>query len=180
MYERATHVVQTLAETGLDMAKDLLEGALCCGLVVCVEGGRVDEGEGEGAFVVVGVGRQVNVEGDGPDMRGVAAGALDELGGGGELVVGDGGGDGAGVEEEAEEGGLAGAPASDHERVAGDVEGESVACPSSSSNGGLGVDRAVSGGGGGHVGWVVAGRELVAIEEVVVVAVVVAVEVAER
>ena len=118
---RATHVVQTLAEAGLDMAEDLLEGALCCGLVVCVEGGGVDEGEGEGVFVVVGVVGQVNVEGDGPDMRGVAAGALDELCGGGELVVGDGGGDGAGVEEEAKEGGLAGAAAGDPRPITDDM-----------------------------------------------------------
>ena len=105
-----THGAQTLLEPRLHMPEYLHEGAL----VVAVERGRVDEGEGEGVLEVGAVGRQVNVDRRGPDMRGVTAAALDELGDRGELIVGDGGGDVAGVEEKAEEGGLACAASGDH------------------------------------------------------------------
>ena len=56
-------------------------------------------------------------------MRGMATAALDKLGDGRELVARDGGGEVAGVEEEAEKGGLAWAAASDHECVSGGVLG---------------------------------------------------------
>ena len=114
-----TDVVDGVCESGVDLADDFLYGALCGVLVCKVERGRVDEGECERKGVWVE--GEVDVDGEGANVGCVAAAALHELGDGGELVLAGGGGDVAGVEEEAEEGRLSGALAGDHERVAAGI-----------------------------------------------------------
>ena len=116
------HIVDTLRESRVEVSEDLVHDPLGALLVGKVEGGRVDKGEGEGVElleVVVDRDGLVDVEGHGPDVGGEAGTALHETGDCRELVVGGGGGHDAGVEEKAEEGGLACSPASDHESIAG-------------------------------------------------------------
>ena len=60
---------------------------------------------------------QVNVEGEGADVRGVASTSLDELGDGCELVLRGGGRNVAGIQEEAEEGRFSCCLSGDHKGV---------------------------------------------------------------
>lgn len=132
----SAHIFYALREPRVNVPEDVADGPLRCRVVCKVEGGRVNEGEGEGVEGVRVGGGQLDVDGRGPDVGGEAGTTLDELCDGGELFLGGGGGNERGVEEEAEEGGLAGASASDHEGVCGAVAG----C--------VGVEP-VGGGGGG-------------------------------
>lgn len=94
---RSTHVVQTLSQPRLDVSEDLLKGALGRGIVLVIQRRRIDQCQSEREFFIHLVGRQVNVDRHGPDMRSMTTAALDELGHGRELVVGDEGGHCAGV-----------------------------------------------------------------------------------
>jgi hypothetical protein len=116
-----TYVLHALREPGIDMSQNFGYGPLCCGVVPVVQRGGVNESEGVCLERVVVADGQLDVDGDGPDMGGEAAAALDELCDAVELLVGGGGRNKSGVEEETEEGGLAGASASDHESVCGGV-----------------------------------------------------------
>ena len=111
--------MHTLRELVLDVPEYLLDGPVRRCLVCEVERGRVDEGELEGLLAVRVVLCQLNIDGYGSEMGGVSGRGVDELCDGGELVLRYGGGKDASVEEETEEGGLAGPPASDHESVGG-------------------------------------------------------------
>ena len=94
---RSTHVVQTLSQPRLDVSEDLLQCALGRGFILKIQRRRVDQCQGEGELFIHLVGRQVNVDRHGPDLRSVPTAALDKLGHGRELVTGHEGGDGAGV-----------------------------------------------------------------------------------
>jgi hypothetical protein len=94
-----------LCETRIHMVKRLQHQPVCSLVVRKVQGRRVNEGETQRLGTVVSV--YLNVDGGRADVGRVAATALDELGEGGELVLGDIGADVAGIEEEAEETGLA-------------------------------------------------------------------------
>ena len=107
----------TLCETRIHMVKGVQHQPFCRLLVRKVQGRRVNEGETQRLGTVVSV--HLNVDGRRADVGRVAATALNELGDGSELFLGDVGGDVAGIEEEAEEGGLAGAATGDHEGVGG-------------------------------------------------------------
>lgn len=114
-----TYVFYALRKPRVYVPQDLGDCSLSSCVVAVVEGGRVDEGEREGMQRVIVADGQVDIDGDGANVRGEAAAALDELCDVLELFVCGRGGNERGVEEETEEGGLACAPACDHERVAG-------------------------------------------------------------
>lgn len=109
----ALREADALCETRIHMVKRLQHQPFCSLVVRKVQGRRVNEGETQRLGTVVSV--HLNVDGGRADVGRVAATALNELGEGGELVLGDIGGDVAGIEEEAEETGLAAATASDEE-----------------------------------------------------------------
>lgn len=132
-----------------------------------VEGGGVDEGESKKERRGVWVEGEVDVDGGGANVGSVAAGALDELCDGGQLVLGGGWRYVAGVEEETEKGGLSGALAGHHEGVASDVAGGGIEGVGSCSgvhavdgvnDGGRGADGGAGCVAVGDVGgeWVVA------------------------
>lgn len=83
-----------------------------------VERGRIDESESEHLRRGIPVDIKVDVDRRGANVGCMAATSLYELCDGSELVLCGCGGYVAGVEEETEEGCLAGAPSSDHEGVA--------------------------------------------------------------
>lgn len=134
------------------MADDFLDCPLGGMVVGEVEGGGVDKGEGEDVGRGVLVEGEVDVDGGGANVGGVAAAALDKLCDGGELVLGGGVGDVAGVEEETEKGGLSGALAGHHEGVASDVGGIEGAGSCSGVHAVWGVAVGVHGGGRGAPG----------------------------
>lgn len=121
-----TDVVDAVCESGVDLADDFLNCPLGGKVVGKVEGGGVDEGEGEDERRGVWVEGEVDIDGEGANVGSVAAASLDELCDGSELVLVGREGDVAGVEEEAEEGRLSGALAGDHEGVASGVAGEGI------------------------------------------------------
>lgn len=85
------------------MTQRLGEEALGGDLVLEVERGRVDEGEAEGVLLAAAVVVQVDVDGGGADVGGVAAASLDELCDGRELVLCGPRRDDARVEQEPKE-----------------------------------------------------------------------------
>ena len=113
------HVLDALGIAGVNVAQDVGNETVGGGLVGKVEGGGVDEGEGETTAregVVVG---DVDVERGSADVGGVGRRCLYEFCEGEELVCGCGVGDVGCVDEETEEGSLSGALSCYHEGVSG-------------------------------------------------------------
>lgn len=128
-------------------------------LVREVQGGGVDEGEGEDLRGSVSVDIEVDVDRRGANVGCMGAAPLDELCDGSELVLCSCGGYVAGVEEETEEGRLAGALASDHEGVAsvGGLQVEEGWTGGAHAIGGIVGCKGDGGGGRGDVFAVVVG-----------------------
>ena len=84
---RATDIFQALRELCLDVSENVTDSSLGGDLVPGIQGRGVRKGEGNGLMLASFGKVQVNVEGDGADVRGVASTSLDELGDGRELVL---------------------------------------------------------------------------------------------
>jgi hypothetical protein len=83
----ATHIFQAFCELCLDVPENVTDYSLGGYLVPGIQGRGVRKGEGKGLMLTRFGKVQVNVEGDGADVRGVASTSLDELGDGRELVL---------------------------------------------------------------------------------------------
>ncbi len=83
----ATHFFQAFCELGLDVPENVTNYSLGGYLVPGIQGRCVRKGEGNSLMLASFRKVQINVEGDGADVRGVAGTSLDELGDGRELVL---------------------------------------------------------------------------------------------
>jgi hypothetical protein len=83
----ATHIFQAFCELCLDVPENVTDYSLGGCIVPGIQGRGVRKGEGNGLMLASFGKVQVNVEGDGTDVRSVASTSLDELGDGRELVL---------------------------------------------------------------------------------------------
>ena len=99
------------------MPENVTDDSFGGNVVPGIQGRGVREGEGDRLTLADLRNVQVNVEREGADVRGVASTSLDELGDGCELVLGGGGRNVAGIQEEAEEGRFSRCLPGDHKGV---------------------------------------------------------------
>ena len=83
----ATHIFETFCELCLHVPENVSDYSLGGHLVPDIQGRSVRKGEGNGLMLASFGGVQVNIEGYGADVSGVASTSLDKLGDGRELVL---------------------------------------------------------------------------------------------